>query len=154
MGSQRRSSNMTSPGLALCLLPLCLLTPADLQTNRSKKRDGRFFLISTKTAYFSTTTQCFVSGSSLTTCAARKRRILEGVEEQTDLTPVSPHLTKRTGELLDSGLLGEEDFDSQRDARFLLYWGTTTSTATSYTATSTLGSLECTPSAFTLSLCG
>ena len=55
--------------------------------------------------------------------------------------------------MLDSGLLGEEDFDSQREARFMLYWGTTTTTATSYTATSTLGSLECTPSAFSLSIC-
>merc|ERR1712241_428778 len=59
----------------------------------------------------------------------------------------------RSGEVLDSGLLGEEDFDSHREARFLLYWGTTTTTATSYTATSTLGSLECTPSAFSLSIC-
>lgn len=49
---------------------------------RSKKRDGRFLLISTKTAYLSTSTQCFVSGTaaSLTTCAARRRRILEGGE--------------------------------------------------------------------------
>ena len=51
---------------------------------RSKKREGRFLFISTATAYVSTSTQCFVSGTaSLTTCSARRRRILEGGESKT-----------------------------------------------------------------------
>merc|ERR1719192_2446141 len=43
-----------------------------------------------------------------------------------------------------------------RQARFVLYWRTTTatSTSTSYTATSTLASLTCTPNGFPLSVCG
>ena len=52
---------------------------------------------------------------------------------------------------LDSGLKDVEE-GSLRDGRFLLYWHTTTST--SYTGTPTLASLACTPSGFSLSLCG
>ena len=43
-----------------------------------------------------------------------------------------------------------------REGRFLLYWATTTSTSTTttYTGTSTIASLECTPSSFTINSCG
>lgn len=43
-----------------------------------------------------------------------------------------------------------------RDPRFLLYWATLTSTATttSYSATLSLASLHCTPTGFPYSLCG
>ena len=45
--------------------------------------------------------------------------------------------------------------DRLREGRFLLYWATTTltSTSTTYTGTSTIASLECTPSSFTISSC-
>ena len=45
---------------------------------------------------------------------------------------------------------------SVRDPRFLLYWATLTSTATttSYSATLSLASLHCTPTGFPYSLCG
>ena len=49
----------------------------------------------------------------------------------------------------------ESTKDSQaREGKFLLYWMTTTSTTTSYTATTTVYSLRCTPSAFVFSSCG
>ena len=41
----------------------------------------------------------------------------------------------------------------KRDAKMLLYWVTTTSTTTSYTATSTLATLDCVPNGFSLSRC-
>ena len=46
--------------------------------------------------------------------------------------------------------------EAERQAKFLLYWRTTslTSTTTTYTGTSTLASLECTPSNFGLQSCG
>ena len=46
--------------------------------------------------------------------------------------------------------------ENARAARFALYWKTTTltSSTTTYTATSTLASLYCTPSVFAFSLCG
>ena len=45
--------------------------------------------------------------------------------------------------------------DRLREGRFLLYWATTTltSTSTTYTGTSTIASLECTPPSFTISSC-
>ena len=60
------------------------------------------------------------------------------------------------------GLEGDEDdelesglVETERDGRGLLYWATSTdiSTSTTYTGTSTLASLNCTPSGFTLSEC-
>jgi hypothetical protein len=50
----------------------------------------------------------------------------------------------------------KEETASERNARFLVYWMTTTSltTLTSYTATLTVASLSCTPSNFELTLCG
>ena len=46
--------------------------------------------------------------------------------------------------------------EEEREAKFLVYWLTTTSVSTSfsYSTTSTLGSLSCTPSGFYLSVCG
>ena len=53
-------------------------------------------------------------------------------------------------EELESGLM-----ESERGGRGILYWATSTdiSTSTTYTGTSTLASLNCTPSGFTLSEC-
>ena len=61
---------------------------------------------------------------------------------------------EREENLLDSGLIDASGND--RKGKFLLYWKTTTltSTTTSFSSTTTLGTLECTPSGFTLSLCG
>merc|ERR1712025_1291372 len=50
----------------------------------------------------------------------------------------------------------EGEVDSSRAGKFLLYWmtTTTTSTSTTYSSTSPLASLKCTPAGFTISLCG
>merc|ERR1711874_615120 len=137
--------------LSLCLL----LTGTVLSASQSSNRSGRFFFVSTTTSYVSTSTQCFVTDTTLTACAARRRRdiVIDGAEEETDINNISPALPLSAGEEIESGLQ-EEDSGSHRGARFLLYWGTTTSTTTSFTATSTLASLACTPSGFSLSLCG
>ena len=49
----------------------------------------------------------------------------------------------------------EDPTTSERDGRFLLYWLTTTSTSTTtiYTGTSTIASLDCTPSGYTVKEC-
>jgi hypothetical protein len=49
---------------------------------------------------------------------------------------------------------GLAEADHIRDAKFLVYWATSTSTSTSYTATSTIATVECTPASFTISVCG
>ena len=135
---------------------------------QNENRKGRIFFIST--SIVSTTSQCYVTDTTLTACAAKKKRnlILEADDSDglnTDsINPMAPerfswtiqnqnerNLIFRREDELDSGLEDAED-GSLRDGRFLLYWHTTTST--SYTSTSTLASLACTPSGFTLSLCG
>ena len=49
---------------------------------------------------------------------------------------------------------GLAEADHIRDAKFLVYWATSTSTSTSFTATSTIATVECTPASFTISVCG
>ena len=46
--------------------------------------------------------------------------------------------------------------EAERQGKFLLYWRTTslTSTTTTFTSTSTIASLECTPSNFAVRSCG
>ena len=46
-----------------------------------------------------------------------------------------------------------EENSMRREAKALLYWVTTTSTFTWYTSTSTIATIECTPSGFTISQC-
>ena len=73
-------------------------------------------------------------------------------------------LFSRTGgevaDLENDDLESEEELESgqrqnNREGKFMLYWRTTslTSTTTTYTGTSTIASLECTPSSFNLRLC-
>ena len=73
--------------------------------------------------------------------------------KSTGVQPEEDSENKNSG--VASGLLEEEE-QKKRDARFLLYWATSTvtTTSTSYTSTSTLASIECTPSSFTISQCG
>ena len=112
-------------------------------------RKPKLFYVTTasSTTTFTTSTVCFVStNAAVAACPARKKRELTEVELDTvDLSPSS------VTELQSSG--SEEE---AREAKFLVYWLTTTSVSTSYSysTTSTLGSLSCTPSGFYLSLCG
>ena len=55
-------------------------------------------------------------------------------------------------QLLESG---QNDVDTERKGKFLLYWLTTTSTSTttSFTSTTSIAGVECTPAGFTMSSC-
>merc|ERR1712156_737574 len=101
-----------------------------------KSRHPKLFLISssTTTTTISTTTLCWSSNTAVTTCKKKKRRYISEIPE-----------------IAESG-----QSEHEREGKFLLYWKTTTSpsTPTSYTATTTLQALECTPSGFGLSECG
>ena len=73
-----------------------------------------------------------------------------------DVEPVSDTVNAdEVDPVLNSGLEEYKDDSRAREARFLLYWATSTSytTSTCYTGTSTLASLECTPPSFTISAC-
>ena len=73
-------------------------------------------------------------------------------EDHEELAPSSPILTPTS---LDTAGKTDAEAESARKGRFLVYWMTTTSlsTLTSYTATTTLYSLTCTPSSFGIVNC-
>ena len=108
------------------------------------------------TSTISTTTICFVKvgGFANAACKKRRRRMVNLSEPaETEIQPSDPvRLHPGLGED------NKEDYvdENMREARFALYWKTTTltSSTTTYTATSTLASLVCTPSMFAYSVCG
>ena len=67
-----------------------------------------------------------------------------------------PVLDDEDNLFLDSGLEENKDEIRGREAKFVLYWATSTSykRSTTYTGTSTLATLECTPPSFAISECG
>merc|ERR1712044_135022 len=125
-----------------------------------KSRDPRLFYVSTtsSTTTLLTQTICFMSSTTLGTCARKKR--FTNVELQVPLDGASqPSRTQDLDDAVDKAapeIQDSKDVDTKRDARFLVYWLTTTSlsTLTSFTRTVTIGSLACTPSGYTLSVCG
>merc|ERR1711953_1302612 len=126
-----------------------------LETNRP--RNARLFMVSSSsTTSVSTTTYCYVSGTTaITTACGKRKRSLEAVEHMEDI--VSSSVVESLDDVEgDTEVMSGESEPSQRDPRFLLYWMTTTSTSTltSFTATTSIGTLECTPSSFTISACG
>merc|ERR1712113_421701 len=116
-------------------------------------RKPKLFYVTTKssTSILSTFSICFVSSDAApVTCKRRKKRaglnsepLIEGEQEKINIAPSE----------VQSGLDSDQE---QRNAKFLVYWLTTTSTSfsTVYSATSTLASLKCTPANFPYALCG
>merc|ERR1712106_59862 len=143
-----------------------LLVLAVASAEQKKSRHPRLFLVSSSstTSTLSTTTLCYstaASGFTTTACGRKKRAIytepVTGEQGGLDLDelinpqePISSEVTKKDEELIESGKR-----EYEREGKFLLYWMTTTtpSTFTTYTATTTLGALECTPSSFGISQC-
>merc|ERR1711899_568808 len=123
---------------------------------------GKLFWESTAstTSTLSTTTQCFVTSGAVSACTRKKRSIeydVDGTGSPISATP-SRSVARGDGEDLEGekGVQPGMEEAPNRQARFVLYWRTTTatSTSTSYTATSTLASITCTPNGFPLSVCG
>ena len=110
------------------------------------------FLVSSSTSVstISTSTYCYSTNTVTAACGKRRKRAIEYIEgmEEEELEDVSPSKVRD----LESG---EVDPATGRYPRFVMYWMTTTSTSytTSFTATTTLSKLECTPSGFTMSEC-
>merc|ERR1711997_507943 len=138
-----------------------------LAQGEGERRNGRLFFVSSSstTSTISTSTLCYVTtNANLATCAGvagRKRRAIAFRDPNNDadvaeLNPepmVDSDSSKEKEEVLESGKLESSPF---RDPKFLLYWMTTTSasTTTTFTSTFTLSELNCTPTGFTLNVCG
>merc|ERR1719220_2895059 len=95
----------------------------------------------------------YISSSTITSACKRKRKRDIMSVEAPDL--IKPSRNSRMDEEEFEDLLEGGEKQNQRDPKFLLYWATltSTSTSTSYTATSTIATLECTPSAFGVKTC-
>ena len=113
-------------------------------------RKPKLFYISTTstTTILSTTTVCFVSNTTPVVCPAGKRKRKALTEPRLDEDDINPTSVTDLQPHLQSG--------ESRSGRLAIYWKTTTltSTSTTFTTSSTLASLSCTPSGFVFSLCG
>merc|ERR1712241_607019 len=153
--------------MLISTLFLALLVAAATAVDKKSKHPKLFFVSSSSTTTtLSTTTLCYSTATTLTTCGRRKKRAIfsdpdtgeQGSIDLADLIAPQAPLSDadeevsvaRNDELIKSG---EGEYKS--DGEFLLYWKTTTSTSTftTYTSTTTLGGLECTPSNFGISQC-
>jgi len=144
-------------GIVLTILSTSALAAKD---NAVSPRKPRLFFVSSSstTSTFKTATMCYTTSATLTACGRKKRSILEAANLSSEMNPSSVSRMDDSEEeslmdvdSLDSGV----DEEADRKAKFLLYWKTTTftSTTTSYTATVTLASLECTPTGFSINAC-
>ena len=142
-------------------------------------REGKGFLVATTVSTVSTSTVCFVTAAAAA-CTRKKRNIVQGdynyfnycsftgnhyTFHLDDVVIHQSNLEIHPQRVIDS-IEDKEDDDQEeitsglktggeRLPRFfnLLYYATSTSTSTSFTGTSTLATLECTPSGYTLSAC-
>merc|ERR1711950_12789 len=139
MGRMRkmRGSIAVSIGVFFCLFSSALSEGSEMA--------GRIFYVTTTTSLSTVNTITFchmlsATGTVLGTCSARKRKSFK-FNDQPFATP-SEEIAPSALDIEPS--LREVD---ERQGRFVSYWITTTftSTTTSYTATSTLASIICTP---------
>merc|ERR1712170_175041 len=165
------SSSSSTPLPFLFFLSFCTIfasCQAQKLEQKSSLRKERLFFVSTSstTSTIATTSICYVTETTgtIATCGRKKKRSIDSLTEENegkdqDLSPTRLYDDDKVDfennmegeEMVESGMT-----DSKRQGKFLLYWATTTlsSTTTSYTATSTLGSLNCTPTSYSISQCG
>merc|ERR1712037_791741 len=114
------------------------------------------FFVSSTTSTISTTTICYVSSGTPSTAAAcgkrKKRALMVDAVTGQDTAINFSGVTRTEQEESSPEVVSTKD-EQAREGKFLMYWMTTTSTSTTYTATTTISSLACTPSGFTISNC-
>merc|ERR1712243_476256 len=112
-------------------------------------RKPRLFYVSTSSSLttISTASVCFITSTTTVISCSRKKRIIT-VDSETE-SEVQP--SKSDVDTLQSH---EENDNSEREGRFLVYWITTTSISyfTSYTTTYSDSSASCTP--YGANVCG
>merc|ERR1712058_106388 len=118
---------------------------ADVKEGTPGVRNPKLFLVSSTTVTLSTTTLCYSSSTAAAACGKRKKRALVIASAAGDIA------VTKSGASDSSHNMDAELTAGQEEAKDLLYWKTTTSTSTSYTATTTISALACTPSGFTIS---
>merc|ERR1719210_642785 len=148
---------MLRSGVLALISMLVLLQEVSAQDTAEKaeagKRDPKLFYVTTQstTSTITTASFCYTTNAALTAaCKRKKKRALKHSQVEMEEEEASKILPS------DVQTWTDNEAGEDRNAKFLVYWLTTTSTSTSttYSTTSTLASLECTPSGFTLSVCG
>merc|ERR1712126_670225 len=145
-----------SPLVVLSLLVVATVAAdlADVKEGTSGVRNPKLFLVSSTTVTLSTTTLCYSSSTAAAACGKRKKRALVIASAAGDIAVTKSGASDSSYEADTEVTNGKNDeADVSREGKFLLYWMTTTSTSTSYTATTTISALACTPSGFTISKC-
>merc|ERR1719471_1597847 len=142
---------------------------ADQESNREPKvytQNFGLFAVTTTTSISSLSTQtlCYSFSDAtkpLSACAAKRRSnkspigSAEGKAVIDEELLISPSQTD-AGKDIDSGMILDSSKEEMvRNGKFISYWITTTLTSTStiYTATGTLGGIQCTPNGFTYANC-
>merc|ERR1712072_89572 len=146
MGRKRKMrGSLASLGIFFCLFSSGL--------GEAQERAGRIFYVTTTTSISTVNTVSFchflsVTDTAITTCAARKRRMLRLNDQPSDAP--SEEIRPSVSDIESS----QEDVE-ERHGRFVNYWITTTftSTTTSFTSTGTIGSILCTPIGYTYNNC-
>merc|ERR1712032_955261 len=153
-----RSRRMgTKTWLMVTILGFASISNASLPTPelsgsiRSISRNPRLFYVSSTTSTSFATTRCYLAVA--TGSCKRKRRDLVSDEPDSQYSHTNVDaIPSYESEKRTDGQFEEYGQEAPtRDAKMLLYWVTTTSTTTSYTATSTLATLDCVPNDFSLS---
>merc|ERR1712088_293006 len=132
---------------------------ADVSYGQTRQPKLFYVSSSSTTSSVSTATVCYKPTSAgVVACGKRRRRaLIDTGLNGADVTKIQPKNSfgeeADSDPKLESG--AEDPITSDRDGRFLLYWLTTTSTSTTtiYTGTSTIATLNCTPSGYTLNSC-
>merc|ERR1711936_72525 len=144
-----------------CLFFLGGARGEEAEVEVKESRAPRLFYVSTtsSTTTIFTQTICYMSTATApVACGKRKKRFTD-LDKQVSLDgAIEPFRTSDLeGEEEDEApeLDTSKDVDNKRDGKFLVYWLTTTSlsTLTSFTRTVTIGSIKCTPSGYTNTLC-
>merc|ERR1712115_372647 len=168
MGNQSYlCSHINHKMVSLLILLSCVLVSvsavelediADVTHGRSREPKLFFVSSSSTTSSLSTSTVCFkATATGAVTCGKRKKRsmVVNRISEADgEIQPQrSFDAEDNSDPKVESG--AEDPTTSDRDGRFLLYWLTTTSTSTTtiHTGTSTIASLDCTPSGYTVKEC-
>merc|ERR1711950_30711 len=129
-------------GLISMVVLLHTVSAEKEMVEKAGKRDPKLFYVTTQstTSTITTASFCYTTNAALTAaCKRKKKRALKHSQvemEEEEARKILPS-DVQTGR--------EEEGGEDRNAKFLVYWLTTTSTSTSttYSTTSTLASLEC-----------
>merc|ERR1712051_855819 len=125
-----------------------------LSEGEAQERGARIFYVTTTSSVttINTNTFCYLATTvslAVPTCAKKRRRSLKIINDHGGSSAARDILPSRSDIEPDTEI--ESSQGEQRQGKFVNYWITTTST--SFTATSTIASVACSPIGWTYNVC-